>query len=64
MDRISVCLFLGMKGLSATTIPRELVGVLWSDAIVYSTIPKHLRSVSFEMKGADSDEGPGDLGTH
>jgi hypothetical protein len=53
-----------MKGLSATIIHRELVNVLRSNAIAYSTIPKHLRSASFKAKVAGSDERPGDRETN
>jgi hypothetical protein len=64
MDPRSVCLFLGMKELSAAGIPREFVGVFGSHATAYSTVTKYPRSASFEVKGTGSDEGPGDRGIH
>jgi hypothetical protein len=63
MDQRSIIMFLGMKGLSAIAIHRELVDVLGSDAITYSAVPKYLRSTSFEMKSAGSDKGTDDPGT-
>jgi hypothetical protein len=42
---------------------RKLADVLGSDAIAAATISKSVRSAGFEVKGAGSDEGPGDPGT-
>jgi hypothetical protein len=43
MDQRPIVLFLSMKGLPAQDIPGELVGVLSSDAVGYSTVTKYLR---------------------
>jgi hypothetical protein len=43
MDQRPIVLFLSMKGLSAQDIHGELVTVLSSDAIGYSTVAKYLR---------------------
>jgi hypothetical protein len=64
MDKRSVCLFLGMKRLSATAMHKELVDVLGSDAIADATVTKYLRSASFEVKGTGWDERPGEPGTN
>jgi hypothetical protein len=53
-----------MKKLSATAVHREFVDALGSDAITYSTGIKYLRSASFEVKGAGSEEGTADSGTN
>jgi hypothetical protein len=57
MNQRSVCLFLGIKRLSATAIHRAVVEVLGFDVMAYSTVPKYLRSADFEVNGAGSDEG-------
>jgi hypothetical protein len=43
MDQRSIVLFLAMKGLSARAVHDELVAVLVSNAIAYSTVTKYLR---------------------
>jgi hypothetical protein len=43
MDQRSIALFLAMKDLSARAVHDELVAVLASDAIAYSTVTKYLR---------------------
>ena len=43
MDQRSICLFLEMKGLSARAIHNELIAVLGSEAVAYSTVTKYLR---------------------
>jgi hypothetical protein len=44
MDRHSICLYLNRKGLSAHAIHDELVKVLGSDAVAYSTVTFYLRA--------------------
>jgi hypothetical protein len=43
MDQRTICLYLNRKELSAQTIHDELVKVLGSDAIAYSTVTSYLR---------------------
>jgi hypothetical protein len=62
IDQRSVDLFLGRKALSETAVLRELLEILGPDAIAHSMVRKSLRSSSFEVKGAGSDEGPRDPG--
>jgi hypothetical protein len=44
MDQHSICLYLDTKGLSAHAIHDELVQVLGSEAIAYSTVTFYLRA--------------------
>ena len=59
MDQRSICLFLAMKGLSATDVHNELVAVLDPDAITYSTVTSYLRQRQFPAISSEpSDEPP------
>jgi hypothetical protein len=54
MDQRTICLYLNKKGLSAKAIHDELVQVLGSDAIAYSTVtsclcPSHWRAQNEEQ---------------
>jgi hypothetical protein len=44
MDQRTICLYLNRKGFSAHAIHNELVQVLGSDAIAYSTVTFYLRA--------------------
>jgi hypothetical protein len=44
MDQRSICLYLNRKGLSAHAIHNDLVQVLGSDAVAYSTVTFYLRA--------------------
>jgi hypothetical protein len=58
MDQQSICLFLIDKGLLAQTVHTELVSVLGSDAVAYSTITKYLRQRKFPSILCDTLEEP------
>jgi hypothetical protein len=44
MDQRSICLYLNRKGLSAHAIHDELVQVIGSDVVAYSTVTFYLRA--------------------
>jgi hypothetical protein len=57
MDQRSICLFLAMKGLSSRDVHNELIAVLGSDAIAYSTVTSYLRQRQFpDISSESSDE--------
>jgi hypothetical protein len=58
MDERSIVLFLSMKRLSAQDIHGELVTVLGSDAIGYSTVMKYLRQTRMPPHPMETLEKP------
>lgn len=61
MDQKSICVFLHKKGLSSEQVHSELVQVLGTEAVAYSTVTKYIRSSSFkairdESISEDSDD--------
>ena len=56
MDQRSIVLFLDRKGLKATDIHNELVAVLDSDAVSYSTVTRYLREGRLALKESKEQE--------
>ena len=56
MDQRSIVLFLDRKGLKATDIHNELVAVLGSDAVSYSTVTRYLREGRLALKESKEQE--------
>ena len=64
MDQRSIVLFLDRKGLKATDIHNELVAVLGSDAVSYSTVTRYLREGRFELKESKEQKKKSDSRLH
>jgi hypothetical protein len=60
MDQRTICLYLNRKGFSAKVIHDELVQVLGSDVITYSTVRSYLRASHWRVQNEEqhSDRPP------
>jgi DNA-binding MurR/RpiR family transcriptional regulator len=55
MDQRTICLYLSRKGFSSHAIHEELVQLLGSDAIAYSTMTYHLRASRWTAQTEERD---------
>jgi hypothetical protein len=64
MDQRSICFYLNRKGLSAHAIHDELVQILSSDTVAYSTVIIYMRASHWTAGKEDqhSDPPPDDVG--
>jgi hypothetical protein len=58
MDQRTICLYLNRKGLSAQTIHDELVQVLKSDAVAYSTVTSYLCASRWRAQNEEQHSDP------
>jgi hypothetical protein len=58
MDQRTICLYLSRKGFSAYAIHEELVQLIGSDAITYSTVTYHLRASRWTAQTEERHSDP------
>jgi hypothetical protein len=58
MDQRTICLYLSRKRFSAHAIHEELVQILGSDAIAYSTVTCHLRASRWTAQTEERHSDP------